>query len=125
MKENLKILIADDAELMRMVMKSFFKKFFFNPIITETSNLIETFEVIRTETFDFMLLDINMPKGDSTPNTVREVLQLQPNIKICMFSGNDKRLLEQQYLDAGAIGFIQKDENMGQSTEYILNKVFA
>lgn len=125
MNENLKILIADDSELMRIVMKGFFKKFLLSPKILETSNLPDAFELLEDQNFDFLLLDINMPRGDSNPNTVKEVLKKQPNIKVCMFTGNDKATLQQGYLEAGAVGFIQKDENMGASLEEVLNRVFS
>jgi len=122
MSKSLKVLIADDSELMRVIMKGFFKKFLPSPNITETSNLLDTFTLLEGEKFDFLLLDINMPNGDSSPNTVKEVLAIQPNIKVCMFTGNDKATFEKQYMDAGAFGFIQKDENMGVSLSEVLKR---
>lgn len=124
MVENIKILIADDSELMRLLMKRFFAKWLSSPIIVEKGNLPDTLEILRQESFNFVLLDINMPKGDSSPNTVKEILGIQPDIKVCMFSGNDKSALEQSYLDAGAIGFIQKDESMSSAAETVIKKVF-
>ncbi|NTE01216.1 response regulator [Agrobacterium tumefaciens] len=124
MNQSLKILIADDSDLMRMVIKGFFRKFLSAPEISETSDLLETFNLLRKQDFDFLLLDINMPSGDSSPDTVKEILAIQENIKICMFSGNDKKSLEQDYLDAGAIGFIQKDANISNSLKEILANNF-
>lgn len=95
MVENIKILIADDSELMRLLIKRFFAKWLSSPIIIEKGNLPDTLEILRQESFNFVLLDINMPKGDSSPNTVKEILGIQPDIKVCMFSGNDKSALEQ------------------------------
>jgi len=120
MNQGLKILIADDSDLMRIIIKGFFLKFLDTPEISETTNLPATFDLLAVKNFDFLLLDINMPKGDSDPNTVREILSIQKDIKICMFSGNDKATLEKSYLDAGAIGFIQKDGNMSSSLQEIL-----
>lgn len=105
-------------------MKRFFAKWLSSPVITERVNLPDTLELLRQESFNFVLLDINMPQGDSSPNTVREILGIQPEIKICMFSGNDKGMLEQSYLEAGAIGFIQKDENMSAAVEQVIKKAF-
>jgi len=124
MVENIKVLIADDSELMRLLMKRFFAKWLSSPIIVERGNLPDTLELLKKEAFNFVLLDINMPKGDSSPNTVREILGIQPDIKVCMFSGNDKSTLEESYLEAGAIGFIQKDENMSAAAERIIKKAF-
>ncbi|WP_165877944.1 response regulator [Pedobacter psychrotolerans] len=120
----MKILIADDSELMRIVMKGFFKKFLSTCEISETSNLSETFNLLNKQDFDFLLLDINMPSGDSDPDTVKEILAIQENVKVCMFSGNDKNTLEQDYRDAGAIGFIQKNGDMSEALKEVLANNF-
>ncbi|WP_231424340.1 response regulator [Pedobacter sp. Leaf250] len=125
MKAGIRVLIADDSELMRMVMKGFFKKLLESPNISETTNFPDTFELLNQTEFDLLLLDINMPRGDSNPETVKKVHTIQPEIKVCMFTGNDKATLQQQYLEAGAIGFIQKGENMGIAIEQILKEVFG
>ncbi|MCX2430339.1 MULTISPECIES: response regulator [unclassified Pedobacter] len=124
MNQGLKILIVDDSELMRMVIKGFLKKFLSGFEISETPDLSETFNLLAKKDFDFVLLDINMPKGDSNPDTVREILSIQQNIKVCMFSGNDKSTLEQAYRNAGAIGYIQKDNNIATSLNEVLTNNF-
>jgi hypothetical protein len=50
---------------------------------------------------------------------------MQHDMKVCMFSGNDKSILAQSFLDAGAIGFIQKDNTMGSSAAEIVKMVFG
>ena len=125
MKEGIKVLIADDSDLMRMVIKGFFRKLLPVVNISELTNLPDTFELLHKEQFDFILLDINMPRGDSNPNTIRQIHAIQPNVKVCMFTGNDKSVLEKQYTDAGAMGFIQKDENMRSALEHVLKTAFA
>ena len=124
MNQGLKILIVDDSELMRMVIKGFLKKFLSGFEISETPDLPETFNLLAKKDFDFVLLDINMPKGDSNPDTVREILSIQQNIKVCMFSGNDKSTLEQAYRNAGAIGYIQKNSNIATSLNEVLTNNF-
>eukprot|EP01012_Entosiphon_sulcatum_P032344 TRINITY_DN41148_c0_g1_i1.p1 TRINITY_DN41148_c0_g1~~TRINITY_DN41148_c0_g1_i1.p1 ORF type:complete len:126 (+),score=16.70 TRINITY_DN41148_c0_g1_i1:99-476(+) len=124
MTETIKILIADDNELMRLLMKRLFSKCLVSPNISETKDLPDTINYLKEEIIDFLLLDINMPQGDSDPGTIKEILAIQPDIKICMFSGNDKAVLEQSFLDAGAVGFIQKDENMGDSLQQVIKSVF-
>ncbi len=124
MTESIKILIADDSEMMRLVMKRLFNKYIVSPNISETKNLHDTINYLKGERVDFLLLDINMPHGDSNPDTIREILAIQPDIKICMFSGNDKDALQQDFLTAGAIGFVQKDEKMGDSLQQVINRIF-
>ncbi|PWS29129.1 hypothetical protein DHW03_04705 [Pedobacter yonginense] len=125
MTTNLKILIADDSELMRIVMRGFFTKLLISPEIKQTSSLSETFELLKGETFDLLILDINMPDGDSSPKTVQEIHAMQPDLKVCMFSSNDKALFAHSYYEAGAVGFIQKDENMNASTTELVDQLFA
>ncbi|WP_231491793.1 response regulator [Pedobacter sp. Leaf170] len=125
MKEHIKILIADDTELMRLVMRSFFKKLLLNPQISETENLNDTHQKLSEEKFDLLLLDINMPNGDSNPNTVIEIKKKYPELQIVMFTGNDKSTLEAEYAAAGAVGFIQKDENMNVYAKEIVAKLFG
>lgn len=125
MTEVIRVLIADDSELMRVVMKGFFRKFLPLANISELTNLPDTFELLYKEKIDFILLDINMPGGDSNPDTIREIHSIQPEIKVCMFTGNDKLILEHKYIEAGAIGFIQKDENMGSVLEDVLRLAFS
>ena len=124
MNQGLKVLIADDSDHMRIVVKGFLKKFLANHQIFETKNLSDTFDLLNRENFDFLLLDINMPEANSNPETVKEILTLQGKLKICMFSGNDKTALEQAYKDAGAIGFIQKDGNISNSLQEVLTNNF-
>lgn len=125
MRENIKILIADDSELMRLVMRGFFKKLLLNFHVSETENLQDTHQKLKEEKFDLLLLDINMPNGDSNPNTVIELKAGYPDLHIVMFTGNDKKTLEAEYKAAGAFGFIQKDEHMNISTKEIINELFG
>ncbi|WP_316737306.1 response regulator [Pedobacter aquatilis] len=125
MKDNIRILIADDTELMRVVMRGFFKKLLSNPYVSETENLKDTHQKLSEEKFDLLLLDINMPNGDSSPKTVVEIKRNYPDLHIVMFTGNDKNTLEAEYTAAGAVGFIQKDENMNFYTKEIISKLFS
>lgn len=120
MKENLKILIADDSELMRLVIRSFFIKHLVNPKVMQTANLNDTYSMLDEEKFDLLILDINMPNGDSSPQTVLNIKKKLPDLKVIMFSENDKNTLESSYLEAGASGFIQKDENMSVCAKEII-----
>ncbi|WP_316829501.1 response regulator transcription factor [Pedobacter aquatilis] len=121
MKEDLKILIADDSEMMRLVMRGFFIKYLINPQVEQATDLEDTYSKLKTNKFDLLVLDINMPNGDSSPETVVAIKAQYPDLKVIMFSGNDKKTFEQSYLDAGAVGFIQKDEQIGINAKALLD----
>lgn len=124
MSQSLKILIADDSDLMRVIMKGFFKKYRPTSEISEAANLKDMFSLLTQIDFDFLLLDINMPAGDSNPDMVREIIASYKDLKICMFTGNEKTILENAYLEAGAIGFIQKDGNISGALKEMLDNHF-
>ncbi|WP_316799318.1 response regulator transcription factor [Pedobacter frigidisoli] len=124
MNAQLKVLVADDNELMQTVMKTLFDRLLHLPEIVVCANLKDTFTLLKQRPFDFLLLDINMPGGDSDPQSVREMLAIQPQLKICMFTGNDKGLLSHLYTEAGAIGFIQKDHKIPAALEEVLKSAF-
>ncbi|KLT66835.1 response regulator [Pedobacter sp. BMA] len=124
MNAQVKVLIADDNELMQTVMKALFSRLLHNPEIVVCANLKDTFSRLQQQSFDFLLLDINMPGGDSDPQSVQEILAIQPQLKICMFTGNDKNLLSHSYLEAGAIAFIQKDHKIPAALEDVLKSAF-
>ncbi|SER17086.1 response regulator [Pedobacter rhizosphaerae] len=125
MKQHPRILIVDDNDLMRTLMSNILKKLIGSSDLKQASNLTDAFTLLGQDSFDLLLLDINMPQGDSSPETVAQIKEMQPQMKVCMFSGNDKSILAQSFLDAGAIGFIQKDNTMGSSAAEIVKMVFG
>jgi DNA-binding NarL/FixJ family response regulator len=125
MKQHPRILIVDDNDLMRTLMSNILKKLIGSSDLKLASNLTDAFTILGQDSFDLLLLDINMPQGDSSPETVALIKEMQPDMKVCMFSGNDKSILAQSFLDAGAIGFIQKDNTMGSSAAEIVKMVFG
>lgn len=124
MQKYLKILVVDDNEMMRLIIKGHLNNLFQSPEITEASNLAAAFTYLNEREFDLLILDINMPGGDTSPDQVRKILKLQPELKICMFSGNDKDTFEQDYLDAGALGFIQKDDSIMENAIAFIEEYF-
>lgn len=53
MTENIKILIADDSELMRLLVKRFFSKCLVAPNISETKDLPDTINYLKKGVIDF------------------------------------------------------------------------
>ena len=125
MKQHPRILIVDDNNVMRILMSNILKKLLGSPELKQASDLDDAFKMLKQDSFDLLLLDINMPTGDSSPETIALIKEIQPEMKVCMFSGNDKSVIAQSFLDAGAIGFIQKDNTMGSSAGEIVKMVFG
>ncbi|MCP4291384.1 MAG: response regulator transcription factor [bacterium] len=62
-----------------------------------------------THNVDVVLLDLEMP-GMSCVGTIKKVLQHHPHLKIIMFTVFDDQELLSQCMDAGAAGYLLKDE---------------
>ncbi len=58
---------------------------------------------------DVVLMDLEMP-GMSCIETIKEILQLHPHLKIIMFTVFDDQELLSQCMAVGAVGYLLKDE---------------
>lgn len=70
--QNLKILIVDDSEVNRILIKEFLKNSSF--IISEAENGMAAVEMAKSEKFDVILMDMQMPilDGYSATKQIRE-----------------------------------------------------
>ena len=78
--KNLKILIVEDNEMNRMVAKNTLA--LFDPIITEVENGKEAINVLESESFDIILMDLQMPIMDGLEATkiIRNELKISTPI---------------------------------------------
>jgi two-component system invasion response regulator UvrY len=104
-----RILIADDHSVVRFGLQLLIKE------IAETQCSIdfakdgsEVLRLSRGNTYDILILDINMPNSDSL-NLVSQIIAIQPEIKILILSVNPEKVYAKRYLEAGAYGYVQKE----------------
>lgn len=112
-----RILIADDHSIVRFGLQLLIRE------IVETQCTIdaakdgsEVLKLSRENSYDVLILDINMPKSDSL-GLIRDVIAIQPHIKILILSVNPEKVYAKRYLEAGAYGYVQK----GASDEELKN----
>lgn len=103
-----KILIADDHDIVRLGTSMILKQAFPLTKIIQAKDFDEIMKILEEEIFDLMLLDINMPGGNNI-KMVQEILNIQPNAKILIFSSYDEKLYALRYIQAGACGYINKN----------------
>lgn len=106
------ILIVDDHILSRQgVRNMLLDQTDFTPMLTEAENGAEAINLVSTQHFDLVLMDLQMPKVDGCTalTTLRENGNETPII-ILSFHGNE--LLMQRVLNAGANGFLSKGVTM-------------
>ena len=108
MKKNTKILIADDFDNMRQIVKSALKQVGFTNII-EAKNGIEAINQFKKEVIGLILCDWNVSKlnGLNLLKSVRES-EDHPDIPFIMITGNPNKTHIVEAVQAGVSDFIIK-----------------
>ncbi|MFV5697424.1 response regulator [Flavobacterium sp. ZT3R17] len=124
LSNNYSFLIADDHSVVRQGVALLIKELFLNAKICQSGTFKDTFKVLQEIKIDLLVLDINFPDGNSL-NIITEVKNIQPDIKILIFSAYDEDIYAMRYLNAGASGYLNKgssEEEMKQAlTSMILS----
>jgi DNA-binding NarL/FixJ family response regulator len=104
----IKILVADDHAIVRYGTIHLIKQAFPSVSVSDAENLDQVIKYLNDESFDLLILDINIPGGNSLQ--MLDVVRLrQPKIKILVFSGYDEQLYAIRYLQSGADGYLHKN----------------
>ena len=101
-----KILIADDASFMRLMIRQILARR--GPLeILEAENGQVAIDLFRSQRPDLTLLDITMPGKDGL-ETLREILEIDPQAKIIMCSAVAHEKVVQNAIQLGATDFLIK-----------------
>lgn len=117
------ILIADDHAIVRYGVSLLIKEEIPGAVITESSNFDETISLLCEKRFHLLVLDINLPGGNSI-QMLDAVRLKNPNIKILIFTAYDEHTLVMRYMQAGADGYLVKDssdEEIRRAVRTVLN----
>lgn len=82
-----KILIADDSDSIRLVLKDILS-IGDHEIVGEATNGAEAVDLYQKYNPQILLLDLAMPKKDGI-TVVQEVIKYDPNAKIILITAND------------------------------------
>ncbi|MGG1399055.1 response regulator transcription factor [Bacillus salipaludis] len=100
------ILLVDDHPLMGEGTKLIIEQENDMKVQFEVSSL-QALETVRTQSFDVMLFDSQMPELDGFELT-KKVLAIDPNANILIYTDNEILPNMNLLIDSGAIGFISK-----------------
>ncbi len=117
MKE-IRVLLVEDRDIVRDSIRLNFLKSKEIKIEGEASDGREAIKKIREKQYDVVLMDINMPNMNGIEST-KEIVNLQPNIKILANSFMISAESIYEMINAGAYGFISKGEPMSKYREAI------
>ena len=110
------ILIVDDESAIRRALKTTLRNLGFSTI--EAARGEEAVALVRTGSFDAVLLDINMP-GMSGVQTCRALRQFSEQLPILMLTVRDSEDDKVEALDAGASDYVTKPFQLGELTARI------
>ncbi len=108
--ETIKLLIVDDRDIFRDSLKLLFTETTGIKVSGEASDGEEAINLIKENEYDVVLMDLLMPNMNGIAAT-QKIMKLKPTIKILANSFSNSPYHIKDLVEAGAFGFIQKDED--------------
>jgi DNA-binding NarL/FixJ family response regulator len=105
---TLQILIAEDHSIVRLGTILLIREIYPAAAVTECSTFHSALEHLSRQTFDLLILDINIPGGNSTM-MIENVHLRQKDIPILVLSSYPEDIYAIRYLKAGAMGYLEKE----------------
>jgi DNA-binding NarL/FixJ family response regulator len=103
----MRILIADDHEVVRHGLKQMLADDFPGVKFGESASAAETFEKAASEDWDLVILDVNMP-GRGGIETLADLKKLKPRMPVLVLSMFSESEYAVRALKAGASGYVNK-----------------
>jgi DNA-binding NarL/FixJ family response regulator len=106
----IRLIIADDHAMVRQWLRRLFTLVDDIVVDGEATDGTETIERLAENDVDLLLLDIRMP-GPSGPDLIALVRGRHPELRILVLSMHIEPHIAQGALDAGANGYLTKDQD--------------
>ena len=126
-----KILIIDDSALMRTVLSDIINSDSRFQVVDKAKDGIEGLELLKKNTYDAVVLDINMPRMDGI-TMLKEMNKQKIRAKIMMASTDTKEgaKVTMDALDLGALDFVHKPDRASECrgedfTRHFINTLAA
>jgi DNA-binding NtrC family response regulator len=98
------ILICDDEEAVRETFKAILNDLY---DITFAANGQEALRLVKSLSFNLMLLDIKMPKRHGM-DVLKEIKQVRPALPVIIVTGYQSSEMVQEALKTGAVDYLTK-----------------
>ncbi|MGK0469009.1 response regulator [Clostridium sp.] len=117
-KEGIKVLIADDHDLIRQGLKRIISFEEYITIVGEAENGQKVLDTLKVCVPDVILLDMKMPLMDGLEVLQRAKKEIQ-NIKIIMLTVENEKTFIMDAIDKGADGYVLKESAGSEIVEAI------
>lgn len=106
--QTIKVILVDDHNVVRSGLSTFLKAFDDLELVGEARNGLEALDLCLRKKPDVVLMDLMMPEMDGIEAT-REILSVNPEIKIIAMTSFEEESLVHGVLSAGAISYLIKN----------------
>ncbi|TRX59005.1 response regulator transcription factor [Fulvivirga sp. M361] len=113
MSEVIRIVLADDHEIVRTGLKLLLETEEDIEVVAEASDGEEAFLTIEKEQPDAVIMDIRMPNGNGI-ETTSKIKRSYPKVKVLMLTMHDDEEYITKSIDCGADGYLLKDTGKGE-----------
>lgn len=104
----MRILIADDHEVVRRGLKETLNEAFSHVTFGEANSAQETLASVARQDWDVVILDISMP-GKSGLDILDDLHRMRPRLPILLLSMHPERQYARRALKSGAAGYLTKE----------------
>jgi len=115
---ELKILITDDHRVIQQGLTFVIKEFLNKAIVSYANSVNATILSLKQGKVDLLILDINIPGGNNF-KMIEEIREIQPDLKILLFSAHEESTYALRYLKAGVNGYLEKNASEEEIREAI------
>lgn len=120
----IKVLVADDHEIVRIGLKSILEETGNIKVEDEASSGHELFDKLKKKSFDLIILDISMP-GKGGIDVLKQIKSVYSKIPVLILSSHPEDQYAIRAIRAGASGYLTKDcisDNLVAAIRKILSK---
>ncbi len=121
-ERELTIVVADDNHLVREGILNVVKRMENVIAVRGATNGKEALELLKKNTFDLILMDLDMPEMDGFDASI-EVLKKYPNTKILVLSAHDDENVIYHLIEMRVHGFVPKNSTPQELVEAINNVI--
>jgi DNA-binding NarL/FixJ family response regulator len=103
----IRCLIADDHPIIRSGLRGLIQQHSDMAEPGEATTAAETLDLVRTSTWDLVILDINLPDASGI-DVLRRIRHLRPDLPVLVLSAHAEEQFAVRSLRAGASGYLNK-----------------
>ena len=118
--KDTKILITDDHLIIQEGLGFLIRGFLPKVIILTANSLESTLSILKKESVDLLILDINIPGGNNF-QMIRRIREVQKDIKILLFSAYREETYGIRYLKTGINGYLEKNASESEIKDAIFD----